>query len=275
MSSEVDPASIAGLVAASQQTAARRRPRRATARPPLAGTGTPDRLGRTRSDDRCRRLRRRRDEPGAAASAAPIGCTASPGTNWRPRSSARPTVCGGGYTQPTGSVEINAKRDGASAWAGVSTPDFVDVPTDSMLDELSTRLDWARAHRRAPAGPLRDADAAVDGRRHDDLPRVDHGRPRRAGGPHRAVGAGWRHAGGGEAHRPRADALLRSRRGRAGVHAVRGGHQFIGAGVGVRQRHGRRPGRLDPRRRDQCAGLPAGRGRGVRRAGRRCPPTTC
>ena len=41
-------------------------------------------------------------------------------------------------------MEINAKRDGASAWAGVSTPDFASVPTDSMLDELSTRLDWSR-----------------------------------------------------------------------------------------------------------------------------------
>ncbi len=42
------------------------------------------------------------------------------------------------YTQPTGSVEINAKRNGASAWAGVGTPDFVDVSTDALLDELST-----------------------------------------------------------------------------------------------------------------------------------------
>ncbi|HEV7853002.1 MAG TPA: metallopeptidase TldD-related protein, partial [Mycobacterium sp.] len=56
------------------------------------------------------------------------------------------------YTQPTGSVEINAKRDGASAWAGTSTPDFVDVPTDSMLDELSTRLGWARNFVELPAG---------------------------------------------------------------------------------------------------------------------------
>jgi predicted Zn-dependent protease len=48
------------------------------------------------------------------------------------------------FTQPTGSVEINAKRDGASAWAGVGTPDFVSVPTDSMLETLSTRLDWSR-----------------------------------------------------------------------------------------------------------------------------------
>ncbi len=56
------------------------------------------------------------------------------------------------YTQPTGSVEINAKRDGASAWAGISTSDFVDVPTDSMLDELSTRLGWAQRTVELPAG---------------------------------------------------------------------------------------------------------------------------
>jgi predicted Zn-dependent protease len=47
------------------------------------------------------------------------------------------------YTQPAGSVEINAKRDGASAWAGVGTPDFVGVSTDSLLEELSMRLGWA------------------------------------------------------------------------------------------------------------------------------------
>ena len=56
------------------------------------------------------------------------------------------------YTQPTGSVEINAKRDGGSAWAGTSTPDFVDVPTDSMLEELSTRLGWAQRTVELPAG---------------------------------------------------------------------------------------------------------------------------
>jgi predicted Zn-dependent protease len=56
------------------------------------------------------------------------------------------------YTQPTGSVEINAKRDGASAWTGISTPDFVDVPIDSMLEQLSTRLDWAKRSIELPAG---------------------------------------------------------------------------------------------------------------------------
>ncbi|WP_283617001.1 metallopeptidase TldD-related protein, partial [Mycolicibacterium poriferae] len=56
------------------------------------------------------------------------------------------------FTQPTGSVEINAKRDGASAWAGVSTPDFVDVPTDAMLEDLATRLSWAQRSVELPAG---------------------------------------------------------------------------------------------------------------------------
>jgi predicted Zn-dependent protease len=56
------------------------------------------------------------------------------------------------YTQPTGSVEINAKRDGASAWVAVGTPDFADVPTDSLLDQLSTRLGWAGRSVELPAG---------------------------------------------------------------------------------------------------------------------------
>lgn len=56
------------------------------------------------------------------------------------------------YTQPTGSVEINAKRDGASAWAGSSTLDFTDVSTDFILEELSRRLDWAQRTFELPAG---------------------------------------------------------------------------------------------------------------------------
>ncbi len=56
------------------------------------------------------------------------------------------------YTQPTGSVEINAKRGQASAWAGISTPDFADVTTDSLLEQLSTRLGWAARSIELPAG---------------------------------------------------------------------------------------------------------------------------
>lgn len=56
------------------------------------------------------------------------------------------------FTQPTGSVEITGKRGGASAWAGVSSPWFVDVPVDAMLADLSMRLDWARRTVELPAG---------------------------------------------------------------------------------------------------------------------------
>lgn len=56
------------------------------------------------------------------------------------------------FTQPTGTVEINAKHGEASAWMGVGTPDFVDVSTDSMLEQLSTRLDWAARRVELPAG---------------------------------------------------------------------------------------------------------------------------
>ncbi len=47
---------------------------------------------------------------------------------------------------------MNAKRDGASAWAGVGTPDFVGVSTDSLLEELSMRLGWASRRVELPAG---------------------------------------------------------------------------------------------------------------------------
>jgi predicted Zn-dependent protease len=56
------------------------------------------------------------------------------------------------FTQPTGTVEINAKRGGASAWAGVSTPWFSEVPTDAMLDDLAMRLGWAQRTVELPAG---------------------------------------------------------------------------------------------------------------------------
>jgi predicted Zn-dependent protease len=56
------------------------------------------------------------------------------------------------FTQPTGSVEINAKRNGASSWAGVGTPDFADVPIDALLEQLAVRLGWSRRTVSLPAG---------------------------------------------------------------------------------------------------------------------------
>ncbi len=56
------------------------------------------------------------------------------------------------YTQPTGSVEINGKRGGASAWAGAGTRRFDDVSVYGLLAELSRRLDWASNTIELPAG---------------------------------------------------------------------------------------------------------------------------
>ncbi len=149
-SSDVDPAVIADLVAASQQTALSAPEARDSA-PPLSGTDVPADW----------------DAPVPVTGARVFSGLAGPlAQGFRGADQlygyARHIVettfvaTSGGlrrrYTQPTGSVEINAKRDGASAWAGVSTPDFVDVPMDSLLEQLSTRLGWAQRTVELPAG---------------------------------------------------------------------------------------------------------------------------
>jgi predicted Zn-dependent protease len=149
-SSDVDPAVIADLVAASQQTALSA-PEATDSAPPLPGNDAPADW----------------DAPVEATGARVFSGLAGPLVQgFRGADQlygyARHIVettfvaTSGGlrrrYTQPTGSVEINAKRDGASAWAGVSTPDFVDVPMDSLLEQLSTRLGWAGRTIELPAG---------------------------------------------------------------------------------------------------------------------------
>ena len=57
------------------------------------------------------------------------------------------------HVSPTGSVEINGKRDpDASAWVGAGTLDFADVDIPALLGELSKRLDWAGKRVELPAG---------------------------------------------------------------------------------------------------------------------------
>ena len=194
-SSEVEPAAIPALVAASQAgaqaapAAPDSLPCSPARRCPATGTSRPDAPAPTPSPAwpaRCR-----------GASPGPTCSTASPTTpskrlTWPPRPG-----CIADTAQPTGSVEINAKRDGRRApWAATSTPWFVDVPTDGLLEELSVRLGWAARTVELPAGALRDDHAAVDRVGHDDLPWLDDGRPvapRRAATHYRppAGGHGW------------------------------------------------------------------------------------
>ncbi|MET0756808.1 MAG: metallopeptidase TldD-related protein [Mycobacterium sp.] len=149
-SSEVDPSAILHLVAASQEVA-RSAPEARDSAPPLAGTDVPDDW----------------DAPvpstgtevfSGVAGALARGFRGADQLYGYARHIVETTFLATSnglcrrYTQPTGSVEINAKRNGASTWFGIGTPDFVDVPTDSMLEQLSTQLGWARRSVELPAG---------------------------------------------------------------------------------------------------------------------------
>jgi predicted Zn-dependent protease len=150
VSAEVDPRVIPGLVAASQD-AARSAPEAVDAAPLLADSGVPadwnapvPGTGPSVFTDVANSLSRAfrgtdRLYGFALHSVSTTFLASSTGLRRR-------------YTQPTGTVEINAKRGDASAWAGLGTPDFVDVPTDSLLEQVSTRLGWAQRSIELPAG---------------------------------------------------------------------------------------------------------------------------
>lgn len=150
-SSEVDPSTIAGLVAASQD-AALTAPEARDSAPPLVGAEVPDDW----------------DDPVAGTGAqvflpvaGSLAARGFPGPDQLygyARHEVETTFLATSnglrrrHMQPTGSLEINGKRDGASAWVGISTPDFADVPTESMLERLSARLSWARRTVELPPG---------------------------------------------------------------------------------------------------------------------------
>jgi predicted Zn-dependent protease len=150
-SSEVDPSSIAGLVAASQDTALSAPEARDSA-PPLSGDGTPDDWDAPVPGTSVQAFL---DVAGSLAARGFSGADQLYGFARHDVETTFVATSNGlrrRHTQPTGSLEINGKRDGASAWVGFSTPDFADVPTDSMLERLSTRLGWARRTVELPAG---------------------------------------------------------------------------------------------------------------------------
>jgi predicted Zn-dependent protease len=150
VSAEVDPRVIPGLVAASQD-AARAAPEAGDAAPLLSDAAAPADW----------------DAPVAGTGAevfADVAASLSRGFRGTDRlygfahHSVSTTFLASStglrrrFTQPTGAVEINGKRGDASAWAGIGTADFVDVPTDLMLEDLSMRLDWAKRTVELPAG---------------------------------------------------------------------------------------------------------------------------
>ncbi len=150
VTSEVDPAALPGLVAASQE-AARSAPAARDNVELLRGSGAPGNW----------------DAPTPGTAATVFGDVAEAltrgfrGTDMlygfahhvvETSYLATSTGIRLRYTQPSGSVEINAKRNGGSAWAGTSTPWFADVPVDAMLADLSMRLDWSRRTVELPAG---------------------------------------------------------------------------------------------------------------------------
>ncbi|WP_460355999.1 metallopeptidase TldD-related protein [Mycobacterium sp. ZZG] len=149
-SSAVDPAVITDLVSASQNAAATAPPARDNA-PPLPGGDTP-------ADWDAGIPRTGAEVFGGVAQALAQGFRGRDTLFGFARHELETTFVATStglrrrFTQPTGSVEINAKRDGASAWSGVSTADFSDVPVDSMLDDLATRLSWAQRSVELPAG---------------------------------------------------------------------------------------------------------------------------
>ncbi|WP_293010353.1 metallopeptidase TldD-related protein [Mycobacterium sp.] len=147
---EVEPSAIEGLVAASQAAAASA-PEARDAAPLLSGNTAPDDWDAATlstgpevfsgiADPLARAFRGSDQLYGFAQHTVETTFLAT-STGLRRR-----------YAQPAGSVEINAKRDGASAWAGVGSPDFVGVSTDSLLEELSLRLGWAARRVELPAG---------------------------------------------------------------------------------------------------------------------------
>jgi predicted Zn-dependent protease len=149
-SSEVDPESVAGLVGASA-AAARSAPEARDAAGPLPGTDEPADWHESVPTTGAAVF-------GGVAQSLARGFGGSDALYGFARHELETTFIATSnglrrrHTQPTGTVEINAKRNGASAWSGVSTADFADVPTDSMLEDLSVRLGWAKRTIELPAG---------------------------------------------------------------------------------------------------------------------------
>ncbi len=149
------------------------------------------------------------------------------------------------YTQPTGSLEINDRHEGASVWAGIGAPDFSSVPTDLLLEQLSDRLGWAKRRVELPPGryetimpPPAVADMMIY------LAWMMAGRGAQEGRTALSVPGGGTRVGERLSELPLT--LYSDPAGAgSGMPAFRCGSQLLGDGVSLRQRHGHRAGGLD------------------------------
>ncbi len=50
------------------------------------------------------------------------------------------------YVQPTGALQLVGRKDGASAWAGVGSADFLDVELEALEETVRRGLGWSARH---------------------------------------------------------------------------------------------------------------------------------
>ena len=146
---------------------------------------------------------------------APTSCSASRSTRLETTFLATSTGCAGATPSPPGRWRSTPSATAPARGRASAHP--ISLTCRPIRCSRSCRCGWGgrRARVELPAGryetimpPSTVADMMIYlGWTMD--------RPRRAGGPHRVVGARRRDPGGGEAHRPAADAVLRSVRRRA------------------------------------------------------------
>ena len=171
------------------------------------------------------------------------------------------------HVQPTGYVEVTGKSSGGSSWVGRHTRDWSDVTVAVARQRGAAPTGLGRAAARAAGRALRDAAAAVGGRRPHGLRLLDGVGPQRRRGPDGVQQAGRRHAGRRAPRPGRAADDLRPARPGARHRAVRRRERVVGDEQRLRQRPAAAAHRLDgatarcrrwcrPARRRRTSGAP-------------------
>ena len=233
-SAEVDPSAIEELVAASQAAAATA-PEARDAAPLLSDDTAPADWDAPIPGTGPEVFSRPHRSTGSRIPAAPTRCTASRNMRWRRRFWRRRADYGA--ATPNRPVRWRSTPNATAPAPGRASEPRLRRCADGFTARAAVdATGLGQAPRRVAGRALRDDPAAVDSRRHDDLPGVVDERPRRARGPHRAQRRRRRNPGRGEADRSAADAVLRSHGVRAGLHTVRRDVELVGDVVDLRQR---------------------------------------